>query len=109
MKCQVCGKDFNERQYGEPYENICSSECFGRQLWLDRIKDKNNPASVIADHHAYWIGDENSKSFFRGYGGHKFVIQFNDGRKVESTNLWDNDEIPEEFWNELPNNAKFID
>ena len=108
MKCEVCGKEFEKRHYGEPYNNICSSECFEKKIWIDRIKDKDDPHSVIIDHVAYWIGNENDKSYFRGFGGRKFKIQFNDGRYVESTNLWHNGDILEEFWNELPDNATFI-
>lgn len=94
--------------YMKPYDNICSSECFHINTWNERSEQKDNPNSVIVDHNAYWIGEEKSKSFFRGFGGHQFKINFYDGRYIESTNLWDNGEIPEEYWDKLPNNAEFL-
>ena len=108
MKCEICGKEFSKRQYYEPYEKICSSECFDKKFWFDRIKDKNDSKSVIINHHAYWIGDENDKSSFRGYDGHKFVIKFFNGRQITTTNLCDNGDLPKEFWVKLPDNAEFI-
>lgn len=108
MKCEICEKEFDKRAYMEPYENVCSSPCFEKKIWIDRIKDKNNPRSVIIDHVAYWVGNEKDNSYCRGFAGHKFKIQFNDGRFIESTNLWHNGDILEEFWNDLPDNAVFI-
>lgn len=107
MKCEVCGKEFEKSHWGEPFNNICSSECFGKKIWIDRIKDRDDPHSVIVDHTAYWIGNENDKSSFKGFGGALWKIKFNDGRYVESTNLWHNGTILEEYWNDLPDNAVF--
>lgn len=92
----------------KPYNEICSTECFHINFWNERVKDKDDLRSVIVNHSAYCIGDENSKSYFRGFGGNKFKIQFFDGRYVESTNLWSNGDIPVDYWDSLPDNAEFI-
>lgn len=107
-KCIVCGKEFYKSEYMSPYQNICSSECFSINYWNERILNKNDPCSVIIAHTAYWIGDEDSKSCFRGFGGAKFRIKFFDGRYIETTNLWYNGDIPKKYWSKLPDNAEFI-
>lgn len=68
----------------------------------------DDPKRVIVNHNAYYIGDESSKSLFRGYGGRKFHIKFFDGREVVTTNLWHNGEVPEEYYSRIPDNAIFI-
>lgn len=55
----------------------------------------------------YVICDEDSKSSFRGFGGAKFQIEFNDGTRVVTTNLWCQGE-PKGFWKQhFPDNARF--
>ena len=92
----------------DPYNNICSSECFHIRVWDDRVEDKESPKSVVVDHTAYWIGNEKDNSYFRGFGGALFKIKFSDGRYIESTNLWHNGTIPECYWDKLPDNAIFV-
>ena len=55
------------------------------------------------------IGDENSvsPSSFRGYGGKKFIILFDNGGRIITTNLWHQGTIPKWFEEYLPDNAVF--
>lgn len=107
MKCKICGKVFNEKHYMKPYEDICSGECFTKQFWKEIIAEKDK--HTIINGECYAIGDEKDKSYFRGYAGRKFKIQKDDNTVIETTNLWYQGVIPEEFRNELKDNAKFID
>ena len=106
MKCKICGKAFDETHYGEPYQDICSSECYSKQFWIEKIEVKDK--LTIINGECYFIGDENDTSYFRGHAGRKFKIQKDNGEIIETTNLWYNGEIPEEFREELKDNAKFI-
>ena len=106
MKCEVCGKEIEQSSYS--HATLCSTECFNDHYWMQRVNRKDVPTQVVADGCVYQIGDENSNSSFRGYDGRKFVIEFFDGRKVTTTNLWSNGKIPERFRALLPDNAKFI-
>ena len=71
-------------------------------MWVDRIQ-ANDPSAFISNGIAYTIGDEDADS--RGFGGSRFHIIFNDGREVDSTNLWCGGHIPERFRDRLPDNA----
>lgn len=107
LECEICGKQIEKSQY---YNNvICSSECFTKHYWLERVKNKDSKRQVVAKGVVYQISDENSISSFRGFDGAKFVIHFFDGRKVFTSNLWHNGTVPDEFRDQLPDNAEFGD
>ncbi len=67
-------------------------------------EDENRRVIVAGQH--YMIGLDSSRP--KGFGGRKFAIHFNDGRKVETCNLWFQGEIPEQFRAWFPDNAEFI-
>jgi hypothetical protein len=98
MICPVCGK------LAVPmYVNgECSNECFTKGFWQETLND----TAIIINGKCYHVGDEDDTSCFRGFGGARYKIQMNDGRIIETTNLWTNGIIPEEF--ARPDNAKFI-
>lgn len=99
MICPVCGK------YTTPmYMNgECSDECFTRGFWQETLND----TAIIINGKCYHVGDEDdTSSYFRGFGGARYKIQFNNGKIIETTNLWLNGIIPDEF--KVPDNAKFI-
>ena len=74
--------------------------------WLKRIERRNCETQVVIDGTMYQIGRED-ESGFRGFGGRPFAIEFFDKRKVVTTNLWCNGKIPDEYRNQLPDNAKW--
>lgn len=109
MICKICGKEFTKLAYSGEYKDICCSECFHIEFWNQIISDKGNPNRAFINHIAYYIGPEESNSPFRGFSGHKFTIRFfDDDSVVTTTNLWDNGDIPEKYWDYLPDNAEFI-
>lgn len=84
--------------------------CFICNFWRERLKEDSelppHTACMIDGTH-YVIGPEESNSYFRGFGGARFQIEFNDGTKVVTTNLWCQGE-PEGYWREqFPDNARF--
>lgn len=98
MKCPVCNKELK------------SSRCFTCEYWEKFYKDlKKDPERyIVIDGVGYTIGDEDSPSYFRGFGGDKFQIIRNNGEKIVSTNLWCSGDIPEGHWRELlPDTARF--
>lgn len=102
MICEICGKEFNESQYGEPCNNICSSECFYVRFWNDNLDED----AIIINGTCYHLGKEDDTSYFRGCAGRKFKIKMNDGTIITTTNLWVNGEVPKE--RNIKDNAKFI-
>lgn len=89
-----------------PWANHCCDECHDRDFWENDVFGDSN--TIVVDGTAYTIGDENSKSSFRGFGGSKFKIKKSDGTIIESTNLWYRGEVPERYKEEHPNDAEFI-
>lgn len=106
MNCVICNKEIEKSSFD--HKVICSDECFYIDFWNDKVKIKDNPRTVRIDGKHYHISNENSENPFRGFGGHKNVIRFFDGREVVSTNLWHNGTIPESHRELLPDNAEFI-
>lgn len=49
----------------------------------------------------------NAPSYCKGFGGSKFVIEFFDGRVIETDNLWHQGTIPPVWRAKLPDNARF--
>lgn len=86
------------------------SVCFTCLFWLERTERVNDPAIAVVDGKFYTIAEEPSgDDRFRpglGYGGRRFDIEFHDGRKVVSHNVWFGGEIPAHFRDRLPDNAK---
>lgn len=112
MKCRVCGREFQEVSYCNEYRDVCSSECFNKLYWIEKVRFyQNNPnKSVAIDGDLYYIDDEDSEDKgYKGFGGRRFVIRIKDsGKIIVTTSLWHNGKIPEEFRDQIPDNAEFI-
>ena len=83
---------------------------FQREFWQQKLlDDAREPDRVaIIDGTHYYIDDEDSEeTYFRGFAGAHFTIRFHDGRVIETTNLWCQGDIPDEFRDLFPNNADF--
>ena len=98
--CVVCGKEIHD---GKGFcGDFCSESCFTKDFWNKALDNE----AIVINGECYHLGDENDTSYFRGYGGHKFVIEMNDGRRIITTNLWNQGTIPEKFFK--GNNARFV-
>lgn len=101
MKCVICGKEIEKSEYSSKV--LCSSECFHIDFWRDCLDDE----AVIVNKICYHVGKEHSKSPFRGHSGAKFKIRMKEtGKVIETTNLWHNGEVPDEFYK--GDNAEFL-
>lgn len=119
VHCEVCGKELEESGYmnanlchagvnGQGINIITDDDCFSIHLWRERVKTFDPNKHAIINGRWYTIGQEegDKNGFGRGFGGYKFIIQFDDGRVVTSTNLWHGGKISSKFIEQLPNNAK---
>ncbi len=102
--CPSCKKPFIKNHTPESYLN---ENCFDCSFWLKKItmpeEDENRRVIVTGQH--YMMGANTSGP--KGFAGRRFAIHFNDGRTVETCNLWFQGEIPEKFRAWLPDNARF--
>lgn len=112
MKCKICGAEENPSNFVKDRKDslIKHQMCFSCNFWRERLEEDSNlppHTACMIDGTHYIIGNENSKSAFRGFGGSQFQIEFNDGTKVVTTNLWCQGE-PKGYWKDkFPNNARF--
>jgi len=103
-ECAICGNTEVERDFA------WFGKCHRCHFWEDMLQYKDEPSTAIIDGWHYSIGsDTTSNKMFKGHGGRKFVIEFDDGRKVTTTDLWAQGSIPEKLRHKFPNNAKFLD
>lgn len=111
IECKECGITARAAYVDEVRDEMVNrSLCFTCNFWTNWVeRDKTDTNSVVVDGSHYHIADEHHAEFgFRGFGGARFKILFNDGREVVSTNLWHQGDIPEHFKSRIPNNAQFI-
>jgi hypothetical protein len=71
--------------------------------WQHVLDRSDDPRSVRADGHSYWIGADTDSP--RGFGGQRWLITFLDGSTVECRSLWHNGVIPRTWRIQLPDNA----
>ena len=115
MKCKECSAEISLNYMESSKTRMIERKlCFICLFWsnyVDCVEFGTIATQRIAriNHKHFVIGNEGKsrRAEFRGYGGAKFVIIFNNGDRVETTNLWAQGEIPERFRNRLPDNAKF--
>ena len=108
VKCQHCGAE-EKASYDIATKTrmVENNRCFTCDYWLElsneHVKDEN--CFVVADNspsmhpgvHLFIGKESNEKSIFKGFGGRKFEIEFSDGRKVISTNVWYQGPVPLRF------------
>jgi len=104
ITCKECGKshtlNWNGAKNKQLFDNKLCSDCF---FWVTKINW--DPQNVVRVNHEHFHISDPDPGFFGGHGGRAFRIYFNDGRIVESRNLWSQGTIPERFWDRLPDNA----
>jgi hypothetical protein len=107
-QCVRCSRPYPE------YGLYCKA-CISHKTWLDAIKRAWEPDQVRVDGHLYEIHpepiykeDEPRPTGGRGFGGAEWEIKFDDGRVVVTRNLWSIGDIPDEYREALPGNAKFV-
>lgn len=106
--CKECGKREDRDWMDDVAKRLEEMQlCFKCCFWAAKVKIRDKPNVVRIEGYHYQIGNEGSDLAFRGFGGRKFVVLFDDGRRVETTNLWHQGKIPEYFKERLPDNAKF--
>ena len=115
VRCIICGKEFDTDDRNSYFSTekgvVCSDDCFNEYFWRGKIDEykKDHSKLVVIDHRCYFIDNERSTSYFRGFGGRKFVIKIkNTNEVITTTNLWFNGDIPDKYQSELIDNAEFV-
>lgn len=103
MKCNHCSADIETN-----LTNLMPGLCHTCTFWTEKTVFLSTPHVARIDGKHYSIGPENVGPFMRGMGGREFIIKFDDGRTVTTTNLWSQGSIPDNFKALLPDNAVFV-
>ena len=113
--CKYCGAEENSERWIPDVKKaiekneLCHS-CYhwNEQMELDKTKRGEHGYAIVNGTH-YVLCPHTDAEVFRGFGGRKFNIKFNDGYETMCDNLWCQGEIPEGHWREqMPDNAIFI-
>ena len=120
QKCRICGNIIQEGQPHFVVEGgaVCSSDCYTEMYWLEKVEwsldcrtSEQEPVFRSKGLH-YVIGAEDAEMTFRGYAGQRHFIYYMSGpfagQLFTTTNLWGQGRIPENFSNELPDNARIL-
>lgn len=111
-ECKICKEQFDSTQFvsdwAQQMEEHCM--CHSCNFWRDMLeKDSLRPEHTwcVIDGTHYVIEPDEPNAAFQGFGGAEFQIEFNDGHKVVTHNLWCQGE-PKGYWREkFPDNARF--
>jgi len=115
-KCELCGSTQTVRRIAEWLSTSPSIQmkgsgnpdvnkrpvCHTCWYWLEQ---HTIGGGVIVGKVHYRIGESTS---FKGFGGRKFKLLFEDGQILETDNLWYQGVVPERFLNMFENHATFL-
>lgn len=104
-----CGKEEDPSRWSRQVQDelVGLQLCFTCCYWMKHVEHAAAPDSVRVSGRHFVICPENVHPLDKGFNGQRFVVLFDDGRRVETTNLWSQGEIPERFRARLPDNARF--
>lgn len=107
MNCKICEKTDYSTNYGPcPEKGRMERDgiCFICACWELRA-ERNN--STVIEGVVYTPGNR-TKGEFRGMAGRRFDIEYFDGRRVTTFELWCGGAIPERLRGRIPDTAKFL-
>lgn len=115
LVCKICGKEIDSNRYYKDVGETLKEQqmCFYCNFWRERLEeDAKRPPHTwcVIDGTHYVIEPDEPGNYFQGFGGAEFNIEFNDGTRITTHNLWCQGEPEEDYWKEkFPDNAKFVD
>lgn len=106
--CHECG---GEIKYCYDHKDRLAKkvECFLCDFWSSLVgKDGIIVVRNDGKRHHYQIGPDTGEKSWKGFGGDRWRILFEDGRVIETTDLWHQGDVPERFHDRFPVTARFI-
>lgn len=107
LQCEICGKEIHK----SPFHGcvICGTTCFTVKFWRDIIFNKSKYAVINGE--CFCDGGDRpdiTDTWELGHSGRRFNIRYFDGREITTNNLWYQGTIPDEYRDELKDNAEFV-
>lgn len=108
--CKDCGATNYSISYCKCAEKtLIDSEgiCWTCAYWRVQAEKTHQ---VVIEGRIYSLGDVNKapNSPHAGMAGRRFDIEFFDGRRVTTHDLWSGSEVPEHLRERIPDNARFL-
>ena len=108
--CKDCGAvDYSTSYCKGEIKTIIDAEgvCFACAYWRDAIAKKHE---VVIDGHIYSLGNINKppNSPHSGMAGRRFEVEFFDGRRVVTHDLWSGSTVPDRYKHLIPDTARFV-
>ena len=108
--CNDCG----EEDYSVAFMPSCAEKkvidaegvCFTCAFWRIRAAQKQE---TVIDGRIYSVGNINrAPGPHNGMAGRRFDIEYFDGRRVTTHDLWSGSEVPERYRQQIPDTARFL-
>ncbi len=104
--CKKCNQLVSNQYRGNIGDIMQTKQvCFHCAFWLEKMEPTTTGKRIVIDGSMYFI--PNKSIGVKGCSGRKFKIQ-TETEIIETNDLWVNGEIPEDFKENFPDNAKFI-
>lgn len=107
--CRDCGEANYWTGFSGEMKPVIDAEgiCFTCAFWRVAVTKKHD--TVIAGR-IYSPGDVNKKpgGQFNGMAGRRFEIEYFDGRRIVTHDLWSGSEIPAKYREQIPDTARFL-
>ena len=106
--CRECGDEENVSRWSPDLRQRLLEHglCFTCEFWQEKVNWRagDDPHAFVGqDFVHYRIGEEGAP--YPGFGGRTFEVAFDDGRRVTTSNLWCQGQIPERWRGRLSPNA----
>lgn len=111
--CKHCGEMVSTNYNEETKKRLTDKNlCHSCDFWFAVKETLNEPDRFVVNHIAYRVKPDVPKgrltSGFIGFGGAEFKFQDTNGTITISHNVWSNGEVPECFYDLIPDNAILI-
>lgn len=110
--CKICGAEEDADHWGDNLKSELMEHqmCFHCNFWRNNYENDEHRKFAIVNGTHYVLRENNANSYFKGFGGAKFVFKFNDGHIEECNNVWYQGNIPDGYWREfMPDNAEIVE
>lgn len=105
-ECVECGAPDSGRWAGRE-ALLAEQVCFSCGLWRSRVAEQYRDDVVITpEFEVYSIGSGSGPKSSHGFGGARFVVTFDDGRRVETDDLWSGGTVPGWFRDRIRPNGQ---
>ena len=112
--CVECGKS-DKANFREPTrsEMIEGQLCFNCLFWARLVREREscNQETMVTEDYSHRIAKPSKPATytgFLGHGGARVRVLFDDGRVIDTNDLWYQGVVPSHFRDRLPPNAQVI-